>query len=224
MGASSVEVEGVKHEKNEAEYNTNESSLANFNSKALNAIFGTVDENMFCLISTCTTAKHAWDTLQHHCEGSKGVCQMRLRLLAAKFETIRILENENISSYTAKLMNIANECYSLGESISNEKLVVKVMRSLPKRFNMMITALDVSKDVTTIRFDDLVGTLKTFEMNLESSDAPDVVPDVAPNVMIPDTTPDTASEATHISDEQIIILEAETRSDVNVTDRGRVVR
>ncbi|CAA0813554.1 Unknown protein [Striga hermonthica] len=162
------EVEGVKHEKNEAEYSTGESSSANFNSKALNAIFGTVDENMFRLISTCTTAKDAWDTLQRHCEGSKSVCQTRLRLLAAKFETIRMLENENISSYTAKLMNIANECYSLGEPISNEKLVAKVMRSLPKRFNMMITVLDVSKDVTAIIFDDLVGTLKTFEMNLES--------------------------------------------------------
>ncbi|CAA0820566.1 Unknown protein [Striga hermonthica] len=164
------EVEGVKHEKNEAEYSTGESSSANFNSKALNAIFGTVDENMFRLISTCTTAKDAWDTLQRHCEGSKSVCQTRLRLLAAKFETIWMLENENISSYTAKLMNIANECYSLGEPISNEKLVAKVMRSLPKRFNMMITALDVSKDVTAIIFDDLVGTLKTFEMNLEVQD------------------------------------------------------
>ncbi|CAA0813545.1 Unknown protein [Striga hermonthica] len=125
---------------------------------------------MFRLISMCTTAKDAWDTLQRHCEGSKSVCQTRLRLLAAKFETIRMLENENISSYTAKLMNIANECYSLGEPISNEKLVAKVMRSLPKRFNMMITALDVSKDVTAIIFDDLVGTLKTFEMNLEVQD------------------------------------------------------
>ncbi|CAA0818602.1 Unknown protein [Striga hermonthica] len=103
-----VEIEGEKHEKNEAEYSTGESMLANFNSKALNAIFGTVDENMFRLISTCTTAKDAWDTLQRHCEGSRGVCQTRLCLLAAKFETIRILENENISSYTAKLMSIVN--------------------------------------------------------------------------------------------------------------------
>ncbi|CAA0833422.1 Unknown protein [Striga hermonthica] len=125
---------------------------------------------MFRLISTCTTAKDAWDTLQRHCEGSRGVCQTRLRLLAAKFETIRMLENENISSYTAKLMSIVNECHSLGDPISNERLVAKVMRSLPKRFNMMITALDVSKDVTTIKFDDLVGSLKTFEMNLEVQD------------------------------------------------------
>ncbi|CAA0832398.1 Unknown protein [Striga hermonthica] len=51
------EVEGVKHEKNEAKYSTGESSLANFNSKALNAIFGTVDDNMFCLISRALLPK-----------------------------------------------------------------------------------------------------------------------------------------------------------------------
>ena len=49
--------------KPEVEWTANEDKLANNNSKALNAIFNAVDANQFKLISTCETAKEAWEIL-----------------------------------------------------------------------------------------------------------------------------------------------------------------
>lgn len=49
--------------KPEIEWTTNEDQDACFNSKALNAIFYVVAKNQFKLISTCETAKEAWEIL-----------------------------------------------------------------------------------------------------------------------------------------------------------------
>ena len=45
--------------KPEESWSTDEDRLANYNSKALNAIFNAVDANQFKLISTCETAMEA---------------------------------------------------------------------------------------------------------------------------------------------------------------------
>ncbi|CAM8998540.1 unnamed protein product [Rhodiola kirilowii] len=44
------------------------------NSKAMNAIFSGVDENMLKLIINCEVAKEAWDILQTSYEGTDKVC------------------------------------------------------------------------------------------------------------------------------------------------------
>ena len=53
----------------EVDWTTNEDKLANSNSKALNAIFNAVDANQFKMISTCETAKEAWEIVRtaHEC-------------------------------------------------------------------------------------------------------------------------------------------------------------
>ncbi|MCI85893.1 gag-pol polyprotein, partial [Trifolium medium] len=50
--------------KPEEEWTTAKDSLSVGNSKALNAIFNGVDQNMFRLIKRCTTAKEAWEILK----------------------------------------------------------------------------------------------------------------------------------------------------------------
>lgn len=40
------------------------------------------------------------------------------------------------------------------------------MKSLPKRFKYKVTVIEESKDVTTMRLDELIGSLRTFEMGL----------------------------------------------------------
>jgi len=37
------------------------------------------------------------------------------------------------------VLDIANSCDSLGEKLTDEKLVRKILRSLPKRFDMKVT-------------------------------------------------------------------------------------
>ena len=67
--------------------------LANNNSKALNAIFNGVDTNQFKLISTCETAKDAWEILQTAHEGTATINLSKLQILTTRFENLRMQEN-----------------------------------------------------------------------------------------------------------------------------------
>ena len=50
--------------------------------------------------------------------------------------------------------------------MTNEKLVRKILRSLPKRFAMKVTAIEEAQDISILQVDELIGSLQTFEMTL----------------------------------------------------------
>ncbi|XP_075504595.1 uncharacterized protein LOC142542032 [Primulina tabacum] len=162
-----IDQDGDSLPKPETDWTADEVQNSNYNSKALNAIFTSVDMNMFSLITNCASAKSAWDTLQRQCEGSESVRRTRLRMLTSKFEIMRMEESEKILEYDRRLREIANEAFSLGDPISNEQLVSKVLCSLPERFNVKICAIDEAKDKSQMALEDLISSLRTFEMNMD---------------------------------------------------------
>ncbi|XP_057775493.1 uncharacterized protein LOC130994468 [Salvia miltiorrhiza] len=147
-------------------WTTTELAASNANQKALNSIQNAVTMEVFALISMCDNAKEAWDVLMSTYEGNSKVKKQRLQQLATKFEELRMDENEDISTFHGKLLALANESFSLGERIPEEKLVRKVMRALPERFDYKLTAIDEARDISDMKLEELIGSLRTFEMNL----------------------------------------------------------
>ena len=68
--------------------------------------------------------------------------------------------------FYAKLRDIVNLTFSLGETILEPKIVRKVLRSLPKRFHAKITAIEESNDIDKIPLTESVGNLQTYELDL----------------------------------------------------------
>ena len=50
--------------------------------------------------------------------------------------------------------------------MSDEKLVRKILRSLPKSFAMKVTAIEESQDICNMRVNELIGSLQTFELGM----------------------------------------------------------
>ena len=75
-------------------------------------------------------------------------------------------EDESFDEFYAKLKDIVNLVFNLGEIILEPKIVRNVLRSLPKRFHVKITAIDESKDIDKIPLTELVGNLQTYELGL----------------------------------------------------------
>ena len=75
-------------------------------------------------------------------------------------------EDESFDEFYAKLKDIVNSAFNLGETILEPKIVRKVFRSLPKRFHAKITAIEESKDIDKIPLTELVGNLQTYELGL----------------------------------------------------------
>ena len=75
-------------------------------------------------------------------------------------------EDDSFDKFYAKLKDIVNLAFNLGETIHKPKIVRKVLRSLPERFHAKITAIEESKDIDKIPLTELVGNLQTYELGL----------------------------------------------------------
>ena len=132
---------------------------ANFNNRALNALFSAIINGEFKKMSFTETVKEVWTILQTTYEGTKTVKDSELQRLTTNFEEIKMDEDESFDEFYAKLKDIVNLVFNLGETILEPKVVRKVLRSLPKRFHAKITAIEESKDIDSIPLTELVGNL-----------------------------------------------------------------
>ena len=77
------------------------------------------------------------------------------------------MENDELfDKFYAKLKDIVNLAFNLGETILEPKIVRKVFRSLPERFHAKIMAIEESKDIDKIPLTELVGNLQTYKLGL----------------------------------------------------------
>ncbi|KAA0041441.1 gag-pol polyprotein [Cucumis melo var. makuwa] len=114
------------------------------NARTINAIFNGVDLNVFKLINSCTTAREAWKILEVAYEETSKVKISRLQLITSKFEALKMTEDESVSEYNERVLEIANDSLLLGEKIPESKIVRKVLRSLPRKFDMKETTVNQS--------------------------------------------------------------------------------
>ena len=87
--------------------------VANFNSKALNALFSAVMNEEFKKISSTETLKEALTILQTTYEGTKVVKDSKLQRLTTNFEEIKMEEDESFDKFYAKLKDIVNSTFNL---------------------------------------------------------------------------------------------------------------
>ena len=139
---------------------------ANFNSRALNALFSAVTNEEFKKISSTETVKEAWTILQTTYEGTKAVKDSKLQRLTTSFKEIKMEDDESFDEFYAKLKDIVNSAFNLRETIPKPKIVRKVLKSLPERFHAKITTIEESKDINKIPLTELVGNLQTYELGL----------------------------------------------------------
>ncbi|CAM8923724.1 unnamed protein product [Rhodiola kirilowii] len=135
------------------------------NAKAMNAIFSAVDENVMKLIINFEVAKEAWDILQTAFEGTDKVRNSRMQAVTTKFEEMKMKESESIAEYNTRVLELSNEASALGKPIDEDRLVSKVLRSLPPRFAMKVTAIEEMHDISKLKLDELTGSLRTYEIN-----------------------------------------------------------
>ena len=161
-----VKIDWIKPKEAPADWDDAKIKVANFNSRVLNALFNAVTNEEFKKISSIETAKDAWNILQKTYEGTKAIKDSKLQRLTTSFEEIKIKEDKSFDEFYAKLRNILNSAFNLGETIQEHKIVRKLLRSLPEKLHAKITTIKESKDIDQISLTELVGNLQTYELSL----------------------------------------------------------
>ncbi|KZV25297.1 hypothetical protein F511_07429 [Dorcoceras hygrometricum] len=123
---------------------------------------------MFSKIKTCATAKDIWEKLVQICEGSDETKENKLTVAQRKYESIKMKDGETMTEFDERFSAIVIKLNSLGKEYSNRELAMKVMRALPREWDVKTMAMRESKDLNKLELHDLFANLKAYEFELET--------------------------------------------------------
>jgi hypothetical protein len=113
--------------------------------------------------------KEAWDILQSSYQGMDKVKTAKLQILRRYFDTLSMKDTDTVDSFDTHVIGLINQIKSHGETIEDIKVVEKVLRSLPPKFDTLVVTLEESKDLSRFSLDELQASLINHENRLNRS-------------------------------------------------------
>jgi hypothetical protein len=117
--------------------------------QAMNIFYDAIDINEFNCIKNLITAHDIWTKLMEIHEETTIVKSAKLYVCKGKFEQFLMKEDESVSDMFNRLTEIVNELKGLGFNVSDVDFTHKFLRSLPEKYDNVVTML-VRSDLTTI--------------------------------------------------------------------------
>ncbi|KZV42868.1 hypothetical protein F511_17472 [Dorcoceras hygrometricum] len=77
-------------------------------------------------------------------------------------------DGETMTEFDERFSAVVIELTSLGKEYSNRELALKVMRALPREWDVKTMAMRESKDLNKLELHDLFANLKAYELELET--------------------------------------------------------
>ncbi|GAV83656.1 DUF4219 domain-containing protein/UBN2 domain-containing protein, partial [Cephalotus follicularis] len=81
---------------------------------------------------------------------------------------LQSLDYQFISYMFTRFTTIINSLKNLGKSYSNQELVRKILRCLPKSWTPKVTVIEEAKDLSTLPLEQLLGSLMTHETTMKN--------------------------------------------------------
>ncbi|GJY61429.1 retrovirus-related pol polyprotein from transposon TNT 1-94 [Tanacetum coccineum] len=103
---------------------------------------------------------HAKNTKEFLCAKS----QNKIDLLVQQYEQFTIPKEESIDNAFARFNTIITSLKALDEGFSSKNYVRKFLRALHPKWRAKVTAIEESKDLTSLSLDELIGNLKVYEV------------------------------------------------------------
>ncbi|GJY99830.1 hypothetical protein Tco_0517260 [Tanacetum coccineum] len=134
------------------------------NNEAKMVIYNAFPRKEYERIFMCNTAKEICKTLLITHQGNSQVKDNKIDLLVQQYEQFVISEDESIDSAFARFNTIITSLKALDEGYSSKNYVRKFLRALHPKWRAKVTAIEESKDLTSLSLDELIGNLKVHEM------------------------------------------------------------
>ncbi|XP_017635944.1 uncharacterized protein LOC108478010 [Gossypium arboreum] len=116
------------------------------------------------------TSKKAWEILQKSLQGAEKPKKVHLQTLRAEFETLKMKPSESVDDYVIRVKAVVNEMKRNGETHDDVGVMGKILRSLIRKFDYVVVAIEESKDLSQISFNELVGSLEAYEHKMKQND------------------------------------------------------
>ncbi|KAK2967897.1 hypothetical protein RJ640_001566 [Escallonia rubra] len=117
-----------------------------------------------------------WKLLEVTHEGTNQVKETKINMLVQQYEAFKMKENESINEMYSRFTLITSGLRLLGKVYPLKEMVKKVLRSLPKRWEAKLTAIQEAKDLNVLKVEELVGSLMTHEITMKIHDEEETTP------------------------------------------------
>ncbi|XP_019451831.1 PREDICTED: uncharacterized protein LOC109353929 [Lupinus angustifolius] len=131
--------------------------------KAIFFIHQCVDRANFEKISAASCSKEAWEILEKNYSGGKKIKNVRLLTLKRQYELMQMDEKESIAEYLNRLRGLVNQMKGCGETLMEQHVVEKILRTLHPKFDHVVAAIEEAKDLDNLTIDELQGSLEVHE-------------------------------------------------------------
>ncbi|GJY86059.1 hypothetical protein Tco_0500085 [Tanacetum coccineum] len=126
-------------------------------------IYNALPRKEYERIFMCKTEKEIWKTLLITHQGNSQVKDNKINLLVQQYEKFFIFEDESIDNAFVRFNTIITSLKALDEGYSIKNYVRKFLRALHPKWRAKVTAIEESKDLTSLSLDELVENLKVYE-------------------------------------------------------------
>ena len=75
-------------------------------------------------------------------------------------------ENESVQTFFSRVAGIVNQIRSYGDTLTDKRIVEKVLRSLPPKFEHIVAAIEESKDLSKLTRHELMSSLEAHEQRM----------------------------------------------------------
>ncbi|XP_075473863.1 uncharacterized protein LOC142504909 [Primulina tabacum] len=116
----------------------------------------------------CKIAKEICEKLIQLYVGNEQTRENKLFVTIQKFDNIKMKPGESMSDFDERVSGIIIELTALGKVYNNREVILKVMRGLPKEWDVKTVAMRKSKDLNTMELHDLFVDLKAYEFELQT--------------------------------------------------------
>ncbi len=79
-------------------------------------------------------------------------------------------ESDNIDSFFTQVIGLVTQIRSHGEILEERRIVEKLLRVLPSKFDVIVTTIEETKDLTNFTVDELHASLITHEQRLSRNE------------------------------------------------------
>ncbi|KAK5770633.1 hypothetical protein PVK06_046785 [Gossypium arboreum] len=83
---------------------------------------------------------------------------------------LKIEPSESVDDCVIRVKAVVNEMKRNGETLDDVIVMEKILRSLTRKFDYMVDAIEESKDLSQISIDELVGSLQAHEHKMKLND------------------------------------------------------
>jgi len=127
-----ITIDGKTIAKTEDQYTQEDVARLSKNCKAMHILYCGLDANEYDRICACESAKEIWDKLVVTYEGTSQVRETKINMSVHQYELFRMQPEETVKEMFTRFTEITNNLKSLGKTYTNEEMVGKILRCLPK--------------------------------------------------------------------------------------------